>query len=60
MKSITIKDFSDELHRTMKIQAAKEGITFKGLIEKAVTEYIARYEAKEVKKGSLSSEAVCK
>ena len=51
MKAITIKDFSEDLHRIMKIQAAKEGITFKGLIEKAVTEYIARYEAKETKKG---------
>ncbi len=49
-KAITIKDFPEELHRTMKIQAAKEGITFKGLIEKAVTEYIARYEAKEGRK----------
>ncbi len=51
MKSITIKDFPEELHRTMKIQAAKEGITFKGLIEKAVTQYIEKYEAKEGKKG---------
>ncbi len=51
MKAITIKEFSDELHRAMKIQAAKEGITLKGLIEKAVTEYIERYEAKESKKG---------
>ena len=49
MKSITIKDFSSEVHRVMKIQAAKEGITMKLLIEKAIQEYIERYEAKESK-----------
>jgi len=51
MKALTIKDFSPELHRDMKIQAAKEGITLKILIEKAMREYIERYEAKEGKKG---------
>jgi predicted HicB family RNase H-like nuclease len=51
MKAITIKDFSPELHRAMKIQAAKEGITLKILIEKAMQEYIERYEAKENKRG---------
>ncbi len=50
MRSITIKDFSDEVHRAMKIQTAKEGITLRELVEKAVTEYIARYEAKGGKK----------
>ena len=50
MKAITMKGFSEELHRAMKIQAAKEGITLKILIEKAVGEYIQKYEAKEGKK----------
>lgn len=51
MKALTIKDFPPDLHKAMKIQAAKEGITMKEVIEKAVTEYIERYEAKEAKKG---------
>jgi len=50
MKALTIKGFEDEVHKAMKIQAAKEGITLKGLIEKAVMQYIERYE-KEQKKG---------
>lgn len=50
MKAITMKGFSEELHRAMKVQAAKEGITLKALIEKALGEYIARYETKEGKK----------
>ena len=51
MKAITMKGFSEQLHRAMKVQAAKEGITLKALIEKAMTEYIEKYEAKEGKKG---------
>jgi len=51
MKALTLKEFPDDLHRDMKIQAAKEGITLKALIEKAAREYIERYEAKEHKKG---------
>ena len=50
MKAITFKNFSEEFHRDMKIQAAKEGITLRELIEKAVMEHIKRYE-KEHKKG---------
>ncbi len=49
MKAVTFKGLSDELHRAMKIQTAKEGITLRDLIEKAVTEYIEKYEAKEKK-----------
>jgi predicted HicB family RNase H-like nuclease len=51
MKQVILKDFPDQLHRAIKIQAAKEGITMKEVIERAVTEYIARYEAKKSKKG---------
>ncbi len=50
MKVLTIKEFPDEVHRQMKIQAAREEITLRHLIEKAVMEYIERYE-KEHKKG---------
>ncbi len=51
MKQIILKGFSDQLHRAIKIQAAKEGVTMREIIEKAVTEYIERYEANESKKG---------
>ncbi len=50
MKALTLKEFPDDLHRDMKIQAAKEGITLKALIEKAMTEYIEKHD-KEQKKG---------
>ena len=51
MKAVTFKNFSEEFHRALKIQAAKEGLTLRDLIEKAVMEHIERYEAKESKKG---------
>ena len=47
MKVITLKDFDSELHRSIKIQAAKEGITIKALIHKALTQYLERVEAEE-------------
>ena len=50
MKAVIIKNLSDDFHRLMKIQAARETITLKELIEKAVMEHIERYE-KEHKKG---------
>ncbi len=50
MKALTLKEFPDDLHRDMKIQAAKEGITLKALIEKAMAEYIEKHD-KEQKKG---------
>ncbi len=49
MVTVNIRDFPPELHRLMKIQAAKEGITMKLLIEKAIREYIERHEVKERK-----------
>ncbi len=51
MKQIVIKNFPDELHREAKIQAAKQGVTMKALIEKALREYLDRCENKEHKKG---------
>jgi predicted HicB family RNase H-like nuclease len=51
VKQIIIKNFSDELHREAKIQAAKQGVTMKALIEQALREYPDRCESKEHKKG---------
>lgn len=44
---LNIKDFPDDLHREAKIQAAVEGTTLKGLIIKALTEYLKRAKKKE-------------
>jgi predicted HicB family RNase H-like nuclease len=51
MKALTLKEFPDDLHREMKIQAAKQSITMKALIEKALREYLDKYGSKEHKKG---------
>lgn len=40
--ALTLKDFPPDVHREAKVQAAKEGITLKALIEKALREYLAR------------------
>jgi len=37
---LNIKDFPDKLHREIKIQAAIENTTIKGLIERVMTEYL--------------------
>jgi len=42
MATINLRDFSNELHRRGKIQAAKEGITLKELIKKALLEYLEK------------------
>lgn len=44
--NVNIKDFPDKLHRQAKIQAAIEGTTLKGLIIKALTEYLKRAKKK--------------
>ncbi len=49
MKALTLKNFDPELHKAIKVQAAKEEITIKGLIEKMAREYLAKKE-REVKK----------
>lgn len=49
MKALTLKNFDPELHKAIKVQAAKEEITIKDLIEKMAREYLAKKE-KEVKK----------
>ena len=43
---LNIKDFPNDLHRKAKIQAAIEGTTLKGLIIKALTEYLKRAKKK--------------
>ncbi|RJQ56455.1 MAG: toxin-antitoxin system HicB family antitoxin [Desulfobacteraceae bacterium] len=42
MTNIFIRDFSEDVHRRAKIQAAKEGITLKDLIKKALIEYLEK------------------
>ena len=42
MASMNIRDVSDELHRRAKVQAAKEGISMKDLIQKALLEYLKK------------------
>jgi len=42
MAVISLKDFPDDLHRRTKVQAAKEGITIKGLIIRLLTEYLEK------------------
>ena len=42
MGVITLKDFPDDLHKEIKIQAVREGTTLKGLIIKALREYLNR------------------
>jgi len=38
--TVNIRNFPDDLHREAKIQAAMEGTTLKGIIIKALTEYL--------------------
>ena len=42
MTTLNIKDFPDDLHRKAKAEAALEGISMKGLIIKAIEEYLER------------------
>ncbi|RJR40881.1 MAG: 3-hydroxyacyl-CoA dehydrogenase [Desulfobacteraceae bacterium] len=39
---LNIKDFPDELHRQMKIQAAIDGMSMKDLIIKALEKYLSK------------------
>ncbi len=39
---LNIKDFPDELHRQIKIQAAIEGVSMKDLIIKALEKYLQK------------------
>jgi plasmid stability protein len=45
---INIKDFPDDLHREVKIQAAVEGTTFKEITIRALREYLKKH-----KKGAI-------
>ena len=44
--TVNIRNFPDKLHRKAKIQAAVEGTSLKGLIIKALTEYLKRTKKK--------------
>ena len=39
---LNVKDFPDELHRQMKIQAAIDGVSLKDLIIKALEKYLEK------------------
>lgn len=40
--NVLIKNFPDDLHREMKIQAAVEGISMKELVIRAVRDYLKK------------------
>lgn len=54
MKAFTLKKFDPELHRAIKIQAAKEGITIQELVDRALREYLERQEKKTKRGGEKS------
>ena len=47
MAVINLRDFPDNLHREAKAKAALEGITLKGLIIKAVEDYLRKKGTKK-------------
>jgi plasmid stability protein len=46
IKVLQMRNFPADLHRKAKIQAAVEGTTLKGIIIKALTEYLLRAKVK--------------
>ena len=42
MGSINLRDFPEDLHRRAKVQAAREGISLKELIKRALIEYLKK------------------
>ena len=42
-----IREFPDDLHRQIKIQAAIDGVTLRDLVFKALREYLKRPKKKE-------------
>lgn len=47
--TLTLKDFDSEIHKGIKIQAVKEGVTIKALVEKVLKEYLEAKEKAEKK-----------
>ncbi|NIN00009.1 MAG: hypothetical protein GTO24_18635 [candidate division Zixibacteria bacterium] len=47
MATINLRNMPEDIYRKAKVQAAYEGISLKGLIIKALTEYIDRREGKQ-------------
>jgi plasmid stability protein len=50
-KAVLIRDFPDDLHKRARLRAVTEGTSLKGIILKAVAEYLERTEKKVSKKG---------
>ena len=42
MKTMNIRGIPDDLHKALKIQAAKEGTTMEELIRRALAEYLKK------------------
>ena len=42
MKTVYLRNFDPDLYKEMKLQAVREEITLKKLIEKAVSEYLKK------------------
>jgi predicted HicB family RNase H-like nuclease len=45
-KAVLIRDFPEDLHKRARLQAVTEGTSLKGLILKAVAEYLKKAEKK--------------
>ena len=43
-KAVLIRDFPDDLHKRARLQAVREGTSLKGIILKAVAEYLKKAE----------------
>ena len=42
MKTMNIRGIPDELHKALKIQAAKEGATLEDVVRRALAEYLKK------------------
>lgn len=49
--TLTLKDFDSETHKGIKIEAVKQGLTIKVLVEKILKEYLEAKEKQQKKKG---------
>jgi plasmid stability protein len=46
MKTMNIRNIPDDLHKALKIQAAKEGTTMEDVIRRALAEYLKKEAGK--------------
>lgn len=42
MKTMNIRNIPDDLHRALKVQAAKEGVPMEDVIRRALAEYLKK------------------